>query len=415
MLFTQKSFNLNNFKKKIKTKPFQEAKSKFYSNIKSKSYGFINDLYEKKIEDIYTYAKKLKKTENIIFLGTGGSSLGGKTLVSIKSNFFKNKKTPQIFFLENVDEVSINGLLQQLNMEKTSIVVISKSGETIETLAQFFLIKEIISKTKDYKKRIFVITEKKKSTLKKIQEEEDYFFIEHNSQVGGRYSVFSVVGLLPAAITSFDIESFIEGGKKLLKHIENKNNFDSLFHSSLAMILLKEKGINISVIMPYIDNLNNLSFWYKQLWAESIGKKKKGTTPVNSLGTVDQHSQLQLFLDGPRDKFYTIIGRKKKSKQTILDCSYGSNNKINILHNKSLEILLRAEMDATIETLENKKLPVRFFELDLINEESIGSLMMFFFIETILCCYLVNVNPFNQPAVEEGKILTQKKLKIYEY
>ena len=133
------------------------------------------------------------------------------------------------------------------------------------------------------------------------------------------------------------------------------------------------------------------------------------------MGTVDQHSQLQLFLDGPRDKFYTIIGRKKKSKQTILDCSYGSNNKINILHNKSLEILLRAEMDATIETLENKKLPVRFFELDLINEESIGSLMMFFFIETILCCYLVNVNPFNQPAVEEGKILTQKKLKIYEY
>ena len=177
------------------------------------------------------------------------------------------------------------------------------------------------------------------------------------------------------------------------------------------MILLQKKGVNMSVIMPYIDNLNNFSFWYKQLWAESIGKKKRGTTPINALGTVDQHSQLQLFLDGPKDKFYTIIGRKEQNQQTLLNCEYGVNNKIEILHNKSLEILLKTELDATIKTLENKKLPIRFFELDLLNEECIGSLMMYFFVETILCCYLVNVNPFNQPAVEEGKKLTKKKLK----
>ena len=180
------------------------------------------------------------------------------------------------------------------------------------------------------------------------------------------------------------------------------------------MILLQKKGINISVIMPYIDNLNNLSFWYKQLWAESIGQKEKGTTPVNSLGTVDQHSQLQLFLDGPKDKFYTIIGRKKKKDHSLLDCSYGENKKIKLLHNKSLEILLKAEMDATIKTLENKKLPIRFFELDLLNEECLGSLMMYFFIETILCCYLVDVNPFDQPAVEDGKELTKQNLKNHE-
>ena len=415
MLFTQKLFNLSDFKKELKSTFFKKAKTNLFSNIKSKSYGFINDLYEKKINDIYFYAKKIKKSENVIFLGTGGSSLGGKTLVSINSNFFKNKNKPQIFFLENIDEVSINGLLDQLNMDKTSIVIISKSGETMETLAQFFLIKKKISKTKNYKKRIFVITEKKKSTLKKIQEAEDYFFIEHNDSVGGRYSVFSVVGLLPAAISSFDIKNFVEGGKKFLKFMSNEKNFDSFFHSSLAIILSQNKGINISVIMPYIDNLNNLSFWYKQLWAESIGKKKMGITPVNSLGTVDQHSQLQLFLDGPKDKFFTIIGRKKKKQQEILDCRYGKNKKIDILHKKSLEILLRAELEATIETLENKKLPLRFFELDLLNEECIGSLMMYFIIETILCCYLINVNPFDQPAVEEGKILTKKKLKFHEH
>ena len=412
MLFTQKLFNLSDFKKELKSTFFQKAKTKLFSNIKSKSYGFINDLYEKKINDIYFYAKKIKKSENVIFLGTGGSSLGGKTLVSINSNFFKNKNKPQIFFLENIDEVSINGLLDQLNMDKTSIVIISKSGETMETLAQFFLIKKKISKTKNYKKRIFVITEKKKSTLKKIQEEEDYFFIEHNDSVGGRYSVFSVVGLLPAAISSFDIKNFVEGGKKFLKFMGKEKNFNSFFHSSLAIILSQKKGINISVIMPYIDNLNNFSFWYKQLWAESIGKKKMGITPVNSLGTVDQHSQLQLFLDGPRDKFFTIIGRKKNKQQKILDCRYGKNKKLDILHKKSLEILLRAELEATIETLVNKKLPLRFFELDLLNEECIGSLMMYFIIETIFCCYLIDVNPFDQPAVEEGKILTKKKLEI---
>ena len=412
MLFTQKLFNLSDFKKELKNTFFQKAKTKLFSNIKSKSYGFMNDLYEKKINDIYFYAKKIKKSENVIFLGTGGSSLGGKTLVSINSNFFKNKNKPQIFFLENIDEVSINGLLDQLNMDKTSIVIISKSGETMETLAQFFLIKKKISKTKNYKKRIFVITEKKKSTLKKIQEEEDYFFIEHNDSVGGRYSVFSVVGLLPAAISSFDIKNFVEGGKKFLKFMGKEKNFNSFFYSSLAIILSQKKGINISVIMPYIDNLNNFSFWYKQLWAESIGKKKMGITPVNSLGTVDQHSQLQLFLDGPRDKFFTIIGRKKNKQQKILDCRYGKNKKLDILHKKSLEILLRAELEATIETLVNKKLPLRFFELDLLNEECIGSLMMYFIIETIFCCYLIDVNPFDQPAVEEGKILTKKKLEI---
>ena len=271
-----------------------------------------------------------------------------------------------------------------------------------------------MSKTKNYKKRIFIITEKKNSSLKKIQQEEGYYFIEHDKSIGGRYSVFSVVGLLPAALSSFNIKNFVRGGKKFLSLIENDNFFDSTFFSSLAMILLQKKGVNISVIMPYIDNLNNLSFWYKQLWAESIGKKKMGTTPVNSLGTVDQHSQLQLFLDGPRDKFYTIIGRKKKKRQSFLDCNYGKSKKIEILHKKSLEILLRAELDSTIETLEKKKLPMRFIELDLLNEECIGSLMMFFFIETILCCYLVNVNPFDQPAVEDGKVLTKKILQTYE-
>ena len=177
MFFSQALFNLNSFEEELKSNLFQKAKSKFYHNIKSRSYEFLNDMNETKINEIYSYANQLKKNETVIFLGTGGSSLGGKTLVSIKKNFFKNNTKPQIFFLENVDEISINGLLEQLDMKKTSIVVISKSGETIETLAQFFMLKKKISKTRDYKKRIFVITENKNSTLKKIQEEEGFFLL----------------------------------------------------------------------------------------------------------------------------------------------------------------------------------------------------------------------------------------------
>ena len=162
--------------------------------------------------------------------------------------------------------------------------------------------------------------------------------------------------------------------------------------------------------MPYIDRLQNLSLWYRQLWAESIGKNGFGLTPVNALGTVDQHSQLQLYLDGPRDKFFTIIGKKKKSKSLELDCSFAKSQMFHPLHGKTLEQLLVAEMKATIETIKNKKLPLRYIEVNEIAEMELGALVMFLFLETIFCCYLINVNPFDQPAVEEGKILTKKYL-----
>ena len=162
--------------------------------------------------------------------------------------------------------------------------------------------------------------------------------------------------------------------------------------------------------MPYIDSLNNLSFWYRQLWAESIGKQNKGITPINALGTVDQHSQLQLYLDGPKDKFFTIIAKNHRGSKEKLDCTYSINSKFKILHNKSMDDLLNAEMRATVETLKNKKIPIRTIMLESMNERCLGNLMMFFFLETIFGCFLMNVNPFDQPAVEEGKKLTKKYL-----
>ena len=196
-----------------------------------------------------------------------------------------------------------------------------------------------------------------------------------------------------------------------IRIIQNEKTFDYFFFSALTIFNLNKKRINMSVIMPYSDSLNCLSFWYRQLWAESIGKKRKGITPINALGTVDQHSQLQLYLDGPKDKIFTIIGRKLNKNLSYLDCSISQNKKYSVMHAKSLDQLLYAEMKATIKSLKNQKLPVRTILIDSINEKAIGSLMMFFFIETILCCDLFNLNPFNQPAVEEGKKLAKIYLK----
>ena len=212
-------------------------------------------------------------------------------------------------------------------------------------------------------------------------------------------------------MAGFEISSFREGGKLFLKNlIDDESFFDNQFFSTLCLMNLYKKNYNISVFMPYSDRLDNLSFWYRQLWAESIGKNRMGITPVNALGTVDQHSQLQLYLDGPSDKFFTFIFEKKKKFNKKLDCSYGEDKNFSLLHNRPFENLLIFELRATIETLKQKKAPLRVIELDEINENAIGSLIMFLFLETIFSCYFIDVDPFNQPAVEEGKILTKEFL-----
>ena len=412
MLFSQSSFNLENFKSELKSKNYLSTKKKIVKDILSKSFGFLQDIYSDNLGEIINLAKYLRSFENVLFLGTGGSSLGGKTLVSVKENFFFKDSKPKIYFLENVDEWSISRLTKKINLQNTALVVISKSGETIETLSQFFFLKNEMKEIQNFKKKVFIITENKKSTLKEIQEEEDLKFYEHKKNIGGRFSVFSLVGLLPASLVGFEISNFREGGKLFLKNLikDEEGFFNNHFFSALSLMILYKKNYNISVFMPYSDRLNNLSFWYRQLWAESIGKNKMGITPVNALGTVDQHSQIQLYLDGPSDKFFTFIFEKQKKTKKNLDCSYGKEKNYHLLHNKSLNNLLICELKATIETLKKKKKPLRVIELDEINEKAIGSLMMFLFLETIFSCYLINVDPFDQPAVEEGKILTKKFL-----
>ena len=240
-----------------------------------------------------------------------------------------------------------------------------------------------------------------------IQEEENYTFIEHDYRIGGRYSIFSVVGLLPAYLSGLNIENICKGGRVTLKTFLDGKNVLKVpqINAAIQNVKLIKNNFNQFIMMPYVDKLYNFSFWYRQLWGESIGKKGLGSTPINAIGTVDQHSQLQLYLDGPKNKYITIIGFSKPQNSKKIDARISKATKVENLHNKTMGQLFYAEKEATFETLRRKKIPIRMIQIEKLDELMIGSLLMSFFIETIYTCYILGIDPFDQPAVEEGKKL----------
>ena len=407
--YNQKIFNINSsiFKS---TEKLKKINDELFSKIDCDYLRCLNIVRDnRQIQIIKKSASIFNNCKFIVIIGTGGSSLGGKMLVSALGN--SNKK---LFFAENVDPDTIQKLVSQIDLNHTGFIIISKSGETIETLCIYFYFLNTI-KLRNIKiyKTTLVITERKPSTLKKIQEEENYHFLEHDKNIGGRYSVFSAVGLIPAQISGINIKKFCDGGKTVLNQILNakKPEATAPIKSALVKINLMKKGYNQSVLMTYSDKLKNFSDWYIQLWSESIGKNKKGSTAISSRGTVDQHSQLQLFLDGPNDKFITILGFEKPPRSIKLKCKISKNNIFESLNNKSMGDLFFAEKKATSKSLIRQKIPLRLIDLSPMNEDLLGKLVMSFFLETIYSCKLLNVNPFDQPAVEEGKVLALKFLK----
>ncbi len=370
-----------------------------------------NNIYLKEIENM---VKKYRKFKYILICGTGGSSLGGKTLCDINKTKNFNNNFPSLHFIENVDPAPILNILNDINLKKTAVIVISKSGETIETLCQFFFINNFFKKKKiKLESKLLIITENKASTLKKIHEETNCDYLIHDNKIGGRFSIFSNVALFPALLCSVDIEGIVSGGKEVLKDFQNARDLLSVkpILSAYYSFKLMRSKIKQFVLMPYSDAMINFSLWYRQLWGESIGKKGKGSTPINAIGTIDQHSQLQLYLDGPKDKFISIVGIDRYCKSFSLKTTISKKFMYSPLERKNMESLFKAEQRATFDTIKKKKIPLRKINIDFLDEISLGSLLMHFFLETISSCYLLNINPFDQPAVEEGKILTKKYLK----
>tara|TARA_B100000029_G_scaffold438436_1_gene454308 strand:+ start:266 stop:1501 length:1236 start_codon:yes stop_codon:yes gene_type:complete len=387
--------------------------SKIYNKNLSKTKNlfssFKKDLNNQKIPLLESYTKNYKfkfsnniikkysKYNNIIIIGIGGSVLGTKSIYS----FFKKKTKKNFYFFDNLDSKLNYEYRKIKNLKNSCFIVISKSGNTLETIANL----GIIFSKKLLKNKLIIITEKKNNNLMNIGLNYNAEIIEHKNFIGGRYSIFSETCMLPAALMGLSLNEF----KNINKLIKNKNFVSSLTKNVASIYTLYEKNINNSILFSYNSVLNDLGYWYQQLTAESLGKRGNGINPFLSFGPKDHHSLLQLYLDGPKDKFFTFFNLSSK-KENIKISKNIILKDMNFIKNESLKSIINTQLDAVKSIFKLKKIPFRQINFKMGDEKEFGEVITFFVLETILLSRLLNVNPFNQPAVEEVKVLTKKNL-----
>ncbi|HEX3341557.1 MAG TPA: glucose-6-phosphate isomerase [Pseudolabrys sp.] len=375
------------------------------------------------LETIRDTARQLAdRATDIVILGTGGSSLGGQTLAQLAGFAVAGvgalRAPPQLHFIDNLDPDSFGILLARLPHATTRFIAISKSGGTAETLMQTIAALSAIQ-SQGLQTRIpdifLGITEPAKSGkangLRDLLGKYRVPMLDHDTGVGGRYSALTNVGLLPAAILGLDVAAVREGAGLALAPVLAKKpaaQVPAAVGAALSVALSESKSI--SVLMAYCDRLQRFTHWYVQLWAESLGKGGNGTTPVATLGPVDQHSQLQLFIGGPRDKLFTVITVDGAGNGPRIDGELARLAGEPGFAGKTIGDLVAAEGRATTETLAKNGCPVRTIRISKLDEESLGELMMHFMLETIIAAHLLGIDAFDQPAVEEGKVLAKKYL-----
>tara|TARA_Y100001970_G_C14256763_1_gene876094 strand:- start:6975 stop:8126 length:1152 start_codon:yes stop_codon:yes gene_type:complete len=378
----------------IKFKEFNTKKKKFLIKKKLEKILLkknpVIDTLGKKYKNNYDkkILLKYKRLSNFRIIGMGGSILGTKAIYQ----FLKHKIKKNFEFQDN-----LNPSLKVKKNKKVTNIIVSKSGNTIETIANTNI---FISKKDD---NIF-ITENKNSYLNLLGKKLKADIIHHNNYIGGRYSVLSEVGMLPAELMGLNPKKF----KQYDNLINNKHFYNKLISNVCSTIyLFKKKKFN-SIIINYDQKSKNLFYWYQQLIAESLGKKSKGLLPIISNMPKDNHSVMQLFLDGFKNNFYTVfyVKEKKSLKINNKQILYLQNN----LKNKDLDKIIYAQKQATENVFKKKNIPFRSFEIYKRNEETLGKLFSFFILETILLGKALNVNPYDQPAVELIKTETKKFL-----
>ncbi len=358
-----------------------------------------------------------ERFENVIVLGTGGSSLGGQTLVSLADiGFGPPSGTPRMVFLDNIDPDTFAELDRFLDWRRTGLLVISKSGSTAETLTQFLtLVPNMVAAVGEdgLARHVVTITEPGDSPLRLLAERFALPMLDHDPGIGGRFSALSLVGLLPAMIAGLAAEEVRAGAAETLRACLEASapaNAPPAAGAALAVALQRHRGITTTVLMPYRDRLAAFGLWYRQLWAESLGKGGQGTTPIRALGTVDQHSQLQLYLDGPPDKMFTLLMGDVAGGGGEVPPDLAGATGLGYLAGRRMGDLLDAEQRATADTLIRHGRPTRVMRVPRLDEAAMGALMMHFMLETIIAARLMGVDAFDQPAVEESKRLARDYL-----
>ena len=363
---------------------------------KNKTLNVLDDKFKfnLKLKDLNKY----KKFKTIVIIGMGGSILGANAIY----NFFSSTIKKKVYFFDDLDENKLISLKKKEHLPKILFIVISKSGNTIETLSNSFAL-NIIKKNS---KNIILISEKKNNVLFSLSKKLNLFYVEHNPHIGGRYSVLSEVGIIPAYLMGVNINRL----RSKISECVNKKNKNFLKKSSINLVqILKSKKFNSLILLNYAPNLKKLLYWCQQLIAESLGKHGKGFLPVISNAPKDHHSLLQLYLDGPKDKLFYIFSFEKKFKQKI---NFSKNFEgLNFIKRKSISTIKNAQKNALIKSLLQNKSSFREFKIKKSNEETLGQLFSYFIIETIIVGKMLNINPYDQPAVEKVKLYTKKFLK----
>ena len=372
------------------------------------------------------YASMVRgRFDNILVLGIGGSALGGlavtEALLKPYWNFLTKEQRndfPRIFFLDNIDPDTMSGLFEMLDFKKTLVNVITKSGSTAEVMAQFMVVKDLLVKAvgeDEYRKHVVATTDKQTGVLRQIAEQEGYKTFVVPDDVGGRFSVFSAVGLLPFALAGIDIDEIMNGIKDMDLALKNTDiNENIAAQNALIQYLMDtKKGKNLSVMMPYSSRLKYISDWYVQLWAESLGKCENlqgehvhiGPTPIKALGATDQHSQIQLYNEGPNDKIINFI--RVENFDTNLEIpKIFEYTGIGYLGGKTINNLINAEADSTRVSLSDYARPTVTITLPKIDGYHVAQLLYMLEVQTAIAGELYNINTFNQPGVEQAKNYT---------
>jgi len=373
------------------SKPF--LSQKVFSELQKSPPAFFN-IFSQDFTEVEKFARANRKWRQILILGIGGSSLPPRTLISALAK----KDSPEFYFLDNLDGEKAARIFGKLNWKNTLVIVITKSGETLETLANFFVVKQKLGK--NWRKQVVAITDFDFGFLRKFVTREKFTVFEIPRDIGGRFSIFSNAGLLPAALAGVDLRKLLEGAASA----KTRKAFE------FAKIHAAEfrRGKNISTFCVYSNALESLTKWWEQLLAESIGKNSRvGITPEIAIGATAQHSLLQLWMDGPNDKFFIFTRVKNSATDFKIP---NPLNEFKFLRGKSMQQILLAEFEATVKSLAKKKRSLATFEIQRIDEFEVGGLLQFWMLEVYFLGKILGVNPLDQPGVEQGKILARKLL-----
>ena len=389
--------------------------------------GFLELAAERPlVEQIRAFADGVGQAfDTVVVLGIGGSALGTLALQQALLPPFWNELDdeardyfPRLYVLDNVDPTTIGPFLDRIDLRRTLFNVVSKSGATAETMAQFLIVRERLRDVLDdgYRTHLLFTTDPVAGVLRRIADTEAIATLPVPPNVGGRFSVLSAVGLLPAALVGVDIEALLRGAAAMQERCRAdrlRENPAALF-AALQFLAHTGRGAAIHVMMPYSDRLQGMADWFRQLWAESLGKRLdreggevfRGPTPVIALGATDQHSQVQLYMEGPFDKTVAFLTAGSRTRDVPIPAAYPDVDAIAYLGGSSLGTLLDAERRATSAALTRAGRPNLTIELPAVDAASIGELLMMLQVATVIAGALYDVDPLDQPGVELGKILT---------